>query len=113
MPCQALFLFFSKIRRNIIFVEVHGKLQLLPSCPNKKMIPSMGEKQFKRIQVTFNPQSNQTSVPDLCSVALLLANRAPAEIWQLSPWNLLLILTQIFRFSLQLQEPSPLCSLRP
>lgn len=27
------------------------------------------------------------------------------EIWQLSPWNLLLILTQILRFSLRLQEP--------
>ena len=40
-------------------------------------------------------------------------NRVPAEIWQLSPWNLLLILTRILRFSLQPQEPSPLCSLRP
>ena len=27
------------------------------------------------------------------------------EIWQLSPWNLLLILTQILRFSLRPQEP--------
>ena len=76
------------------------------------MIPSTGENQFQRIQGTFNPQSNQTPC-DLCSVAVAGRNRAPAEIWQLSPWNLLLILTQILRFSLQLQEPSPLCSLRP
>lgn len=38
----------------------------------------MGEKQFKQIQVTFNPQSNQTLAPrDLCSVALLLAETRP------------------------------------
>ena len=68
------FSFFLKNQKKRIFVKVHGKLQLLPSCPNKKKIPSLEEKQFKRIQVNFNPQSNQTLAPrDLCNVALLLA----------------------------------------